>query len=299
MDFDLLLTQFLKTLRERQVSPATLRAYAADLTAFGAFLKARSVSLDAVDRGVLRSYLAAIRAQNLANASIIRKTASLRSFFKHLVVVGKLTESPAVHLASPRREQRIPNFLTPEEVQKVIVAICDVPQALARARNGAWMELAYSSGLRVAETESLNIGDIDFWNGTVRVVGKGNKERIVPVGNAALKAIKDYLKLRGDAISSPASQALPLFTNLRQKARLTTRAMHMIILDAARRAGLTKTVTPHVIRHTFATHLLNNGCDLRSVQEMLGHKNLATTQIYAHVTTERLRKVYEKAHPRA
>jgi integrase/recombinase XerC len=299
MDFDLLVTQFLKTLRERHFSPATLRAYAADLAAFGTFLKARSVTLDAVDRGVLRTYLATLRTQNLANASLIRKTASLRSFFKNLVVAGKIKESPAVHLGSPRREQRIPNFLTPEEVQKVIVAICDVPQPLARARNGAWMELAYSSGLRVAETESLNIGDIDFWNGTVRVVGKGNKERVVPVGNAALKAIKDYLKLRGDAISAPASQALPLYTNLKLKTRLTTRAMHMIILAAAKRAGITKTVTPHVIRHTFATHLLNNGCDLRSVQEMLGHKNLATTQIYAHVTTDRLRKVYEKAHPRA
>jgi integrase/recombinase XerC len=189
--------------------------------------------------------------------------------------------------------------LSDEEIAAVILAICQVPSPLAAARNRAWIELVYSSGLRVAETESLNVEDIDFWNGTVRVVGKGNKERIVPVGNTALKSIKDYLKARGESISSPASHARPLFTNLKQRTRLTTRAMHMIILEAAKKAGVTRRVSPHVVRHTFATHLLNAGCDLRSVQEMLGHKNLATTQIYAHVTTERLRKVYEKAHPRA
>lgn len=299
MDFDLLLTRFLKSLRERHSSPATLRAYAADLAEFGAFLKARGVSPEAVDRGLLRSYLAAIRSRQLANASVIRKTASLRSFFKHLVVAGTIKQSPAGNLATPRRDVRLPNFLTPEEVRKVIVSICDVPHPLAKVRNSAWMELVYSSGLRVAETEGLNVGDVDFWNATVRVVGKGNKERVVPVGGAALVAIKDYLKARGESISSPASQSRPLFTNLRRSGRLTTRAMHMMILEAARKAGLSRTVSPHVIRHTFATHLLNNGCDLRSVQEMLGHKNLATTQIYAHVTTERLRKVYEKAHPRA
>ena len=291
--------QFLKGLRERHCSPATLRAYASDLAAFGLYLKSRSISIGSVDRGVLRGYLASIRSGKLANASIIRKTASLRSFFKHLVVAGKIKESPAGNLGTPRREFRLPNFLSPDEVQKVVVAICDVPHPLAKARNRAWLELAYSSGLRVAETESLNVGDVDFWNGTVRVVGKGNKERIVPVGAEALAAIKDYLKFRGESISSPSSQAKALFINLRKGTRLTTRAMHMVILEAARKAGLTRTISPHVIRHTFATHLLNNGCDLRSVQEMLGHKNLSTTQIYAHVTTDRLRKVYEKAHPRA
>ncbi len=299
MEFELQVTHFLKTLRERHSSPSTIRAYAADLAAFGLFLKSRNVALDSVDRVVLRTFLASIRARNLANASVIRKTASLRSFFKHMMVTGTLKENPAGNLATPRRERRLPNFLSPEEVQKIIVAICEVPHPLAQSRNRAWMELIYSSGLRVAESEGLNIGDIDFWNGTVRVVGKGNKERIIPVGGAALTAIKEYLKLRGDSISAPAAQAFPLFQNLKLKKRLTSRAMHMIILAAAKKAGLSRPVSPHVIRHTFATHLLNAGCDLRSVQEMLGHKNLSTTQIYAHVTTERLRKVYEKAHPRA
>lgn len=299
MDFELLLAGFLKSLRERHASPATVRAYAADLVAFGAYLKARGTAVVAVDRGTLRGYLAKLRSQDLKNASLIRKGASLRTFFKHLVISGRLKENPALHLATPRREFRIPNFLSEKEIEDIVVAICQVPSPLAAVRNRAWIELVYSSGLRVAETESLNVEDIDFWNGTVRVVGKGNKERIVPVGEAALKAIRSYLKARGDSIASPASHARPLFTNLKLGTRLTSRAMHMIILEAARKAGVTRRVSPHVVRHTFATHLLNNGCDLRSVQEMLGHKNLATTQIYAHVTTERLRKVYEKAHPRA
>lgn len=299
MDFEVLLAGFLKTLRERHASPATVRAYATDLTAFGAYLKARGTTVDRVDRGVLRGYLSRLRDSNLKNASLIRKGASLRTFFKHLVTSGQLKESPASSLATPRREFKIPNFLSEDEISAIIVAICQVPSPLAALRNRSWIELVYSSGLRVAETEGLNVEDIDFWNGTVRVVGKGNKERIVPVGKEAVKAVRDYLKARGESISSPASHARPLFTNLKLRTRLTARAMHMIILEAAKKAGLTRRVSPHVVRHTFATHLLNAGCDLRSVQEMLGHKNLATTQIYAHVTTERLRKVYEKSHPRA
>ncbi len=299
MDFDLLLAGFLKTLRERHASPATVRAYNSDLTAFGAYLKDRTTNLESVDRGVLRGYLAMLRSTDLKNASLIRKGASLRTFFKHLMITEKLKDNPAIHLATPRREFRIPNFLSEKEISDIIVSICQVPSPLAALRNRAWIELVYSSGLRVAETEGLNVEDIDFWSGTVRVVGKGNKERIVPVGNAALAAVKDYLKARGESISSPASHARPVFINLKLRTRLTSRAMHMIILDAAKKAGVTRRVSPHVVRHTFATHLLNAGCDLRSVQEMLGHKNLATTQIYAHVTTERLRKVYEKAHPRA
>jgi integrase/recombinase XerC len=140
---------------------------------------------------------------------------------------------------------------------------------------------------------------VDFWSGTVRVIGKGNKERIVPVGQTALRALKDYLKLRKEAIGAPSLEARPLFTNLRRGGRLTSRAMHRMIRDGARRAGLTQRISPHVVRHSFATHMLDAGCDLRSLQELLGHKNLSTTQIYAHVTTERLRKIYDKSHPRA
>jgi site-specific recombinase XerD len=153
----------------------------------------------------------------------------------------------------------------------------------------------------VGEIESLNIEDIDFWSGTVRVVGKGNRERIVPVGLQALEAVKTYLKDRHEEVGVSGKgkmEARPLFLN-KFGGRLSTRAIHFFIEASARKAGINRKVSPHALRHSFATHLLDHGCDLRSVQEMLGHKNLSTTQIYAHVTPDRLRKVYEKAHPRA
>jgi site-specific recombinase XerD len=168
-----------------------------------------------------------------------------------------------------------------------------VKDPLAALRNGALAELLYSSGLRVGELSGMNVADVDFWNETVQVIGKGNRERIVPVGRRALEALRIYLKKRPGR-----EPAAPLFTNLKG-GRLTARAVHLLVRDASRKAGITKKVSPHTLRHSFATHLLDRGCDLRGVQEMLGHKNLSTTQIYAHVTTERLRKVYDSAHPRA
>jgi len=299
-ELDLALASFLTGLRERHFSPATLRAYVSDLSVFVKFSHDRKIKLAHVDRGFIRSYLAFLRSSgSLKNASLLRKYASLRSFFKFLFQTEKVKVNPCFNLATPRREQKVPRFLTPDEIERVIAAICQVKNPLAAARNRAWIELVYSSGIRVAESAGVNIEDIDFWGGTLRVVGKGNKERIVPVGGTALKTVRDYLKLRGMSFgSSSSTQARAVFVSLRGR-RLTTRAMHMIVLDGARRAGITRNVSPHVIRHTFATHLLEAGCDLRNVQEMLGHKNLSTTQIYAHVTTDRLRKVYEKAHPRA
>lgn len=297
-DQSLQLAGFLKALRERHFSVATLRAYGLDLNEFLRFLTRKKVVLQAVDRSIVRTYLAYLRDRNLKSASFLRKYASLRSFFRHLVSIEFLPANPCSNLAVPRREQKIPNFLTSNEVEKVILAICRVPNPLAAARNQAWIELVYSSGIRVAEAEGMNIEDIDFWNRTVRVIGKGNKERIVPIGSPALKAVRDYLKMRGEDIVKLSPHTRPVFTNLRHGTRLSARAMHRMIEEAARKAGISRKISPHVMRHTFATHLLDAGCDLRSVQEMLGHKNLSTTQIYAHVTTERLRRVYEKAHPR-
>lgn len=296
---DILIAGFLKQLRERHYSAATIRSYSVDLARFSRFLNQKKIGLEAVDKGLIRNYLGIIRASNYRNASILRKHASLRSFFHHLNVSGKLPVDPCEGLSSPRREAKIPLFLTPSDLEKLIVAICRVRDPLAAARNEAWIEVLYSSGLRVAEAAGLNIEDIDFWNGTIRVVGKGNKERIVPLGKTALAAIKSYLKKRGIVIGERSMEARPLFVNLHQGERLTPRAMHALVQSAARRAGISQRVSPHVIRHTFASHMLDAGCDMRSIQEMLGHKNLSTTQIYAHVTTERLRKVYEKSHPRA
>ncbi len=296
---EFLISNYLKTLRERHYSGATLRSYATDLARFGAFLKKRNLGVDGVDRGLIRSYLGVIRSSNYKNASVLRKHASLRSFFRYLNVTGKLSTDPCEGLASPRRESKVPSFLTKNEIEKVILEICRVRHPLAAARNTAWIELLYSSGIRVAEAAAMNIEDIDFWNGTIRVVGKGNKERIVPVGKTSLAAVRGYLKKRGIIVGERSDQARPLFINLHRSTRLSPRAMHQIVEQAARKAGIPRRVSPHVIRHTFASHMLDAGADMRSIQEMLGHKNLSTTQIYAHVTTERLRKSYEKAHPRA
>jgi integrase/recombinase XerC len=300
LDPEFAVSSFLKTLRERQYSSKTLRSYSVDLSQLSGFLKQRNLDIEAVDKSVLRAYLGQINnLKSYKNASLLRKHASLRSFFKHLFNTGMIKQNPSQRLSSPRKEWRVPHFLNPEDIEALIREICLVKDPVAAARNRAWIELVYSSGLRVAELESLNIEDIDFWNNTVRVIGKGNKERIVPVGGSAVTAIRDYLKKKGEKVGPSNKEARPLFTNLYQKARLTTRGMHLILLEGARKAGITKKVSPHVIRHTFATHMLNAGCDMRSIQEMLGHKNLSTTQIYAHVTTERLRKVYDKSHPRS
>ncbi len=294
------IANFLRSFQERSMSAATIRAYGIDLRLFASFIKRQPVSnISDIDRNTIRAYLAWLKNMNLKVNSYLRKMASLRSFFKYLVRMDHLHENPTLTLARPRKEAKIPKFLTAEEVEKVIVAICQVKDPLAAARNRAWIELLYSCGIRVSEAAGLSVGDIDFWNKTISVIGKGNKERVVPIGSPAVRAVRDYLKMRGEDILDKAAQKQPVFTNLRSGTRLTTRAMHLIIEEAARKAGINRKIGPHVIRHSFATHLLDAGADLRSVQELLGHKNLSTTQIYAHVTTERMKKTYEKAHPRA
>lgn len=302
MEIDLAVHKFLMTLKvERNFSPATLRAYSIDLRELTAFIKARKITIAECDRIFIRSYLSHLRQRPLSRASVLRKWASLRSLFKYLTREEILPSNPCLNLPTPKKEQRIPAFLTEKEVGRLIDQMSQTKKPLVGLRNRAMAELLYSSGLRLAEMENLDVEDIDFWNETTRVVGKGNRERIVPVGATALKVIQDYLKNRGESVGGVGKGNLksrPLFINLRG-GRITSRAIHMIIESGARRSGITRPVGPHTLRHSFATHLLDHGCDLRSVQEMLGHKNLSTTQIYAHVTTERLRKVYQKAHPRA
>lgn len=302
MDVELALRKFILMLKvEKNASAATQRAYNVDLKDFSTHLAKNKIALSHCDRTVVRSYLSHVREHPYKKSTILRKWASLRSFFKYLSRESIVKNNPCLNLPTPRRETRIPSFMTEKEVEKLIDRMSEAPKPLAASRNKALIELLYSSGLRVGEVESLNVEDIDFWSETIRVIGKGNRERIVPVGEKALHAIRDYLKMRRVDIGvAPKGtiQAHPLFLNLRA-GRLTARAIHMFIEGASRRAGLMKKVSPHTLRHSFATHLLDRGCDLRSVQEMLGHKNLSTTQIYAHVTTERLRKVYDSAHPRA
>jgi integrase/recombinase XerC len=294
MTAELSLRKFILALRvEKNASPSTIRAYSTDLNVFVAFLESQKIAINKCDRTVVRAFLNHVRTSELKKASILRKWASLRSFFKYLTREKLVPSNPCLNLPTPRRDLRIPHFLTVAEVDRLIDAMGHKKRSQVAARDQAIAELLYSSGLRVSELVGMNEADLDFWNETVRVVGKGNKERIVPVGRPALVAVRAYLKARGK--SSPSS---PMFLNAKG-GRLTSRAIHMEVKAAARRAGIDKKVSPHTLRHSFATHLLDRGCDLRSVQEMLGHKNLSTTQVYAHVTTERLRKVYNSAHPRA
>jgi len=300
---ELALRKFFLALRaERNSSPSTIRAYAADLKEFLRHLGSRNLALKDADRIFIRSYLSQIRSSNFSKNTILRKWASLRSFFKFLTREEIIKANPCLNLPTPRKEARVPNFLTEKEVSGLIGELEKNKSSLARARDKALVEVMYSSGLRVAEAAGMNLEDIDFWNETVRVVGKGDRERLIPIGQTALFALRDYLKLRGSDMGSEGNSrpfGQPLWRNFRGGGRLTVRAIHMMIQKAARKTGITRKVSPHALRHSFATHLLDHGCDLRSVQEMLGHRNLSTTQIYAHVTTERLRKVYEKAHPRA
>jgi integrase/recombinase XerC len=301
MEIDLALQKFFLSLKvERNFSPATIRAYSIDLRRFEEFIKTQKLSIEECDRLVVRTYLSKLRALPLHRSSVLRKWASLRSFFKFLLREQIIKANPCLNLPTPRREKRVPEFLSEKEINRLMDHAQESRNPLGAARNHAMAELIYSSGLRVAEAAGLNIEDVDFWNDTLRVVGKGDRERMVPVGMKALDAIKKYLDKRGEDIGRVprGAQARPLFANL-QGGRMSERAIHMIIQSAARRAGINRPVSPHDLRHSFATHLLDHGCDLRSVQEMLGHKNLSTTQVYTHVTTERLRKVYEKAHPRA
>jgi tyrosine recombinase XerC len=285
---------------EKNVSAATLRAYRGDLGPFAAFLEKRYKGMGAeqCDRTVLRTYLAHMQGRAYRRNTLLRKHASLRSFFRFLAREGLVPADPMRGLSVPKKERRIPEVLTEPDMDRLL-AWRD-PARSSDLRDRAILETLYSAGLRVEELASLNVGDVDAWNGLVRAMGKGGRERLLPLGEVALGALKDYLSGHGVDMLSRARRrdAEPLFTNHRG-GRLTGRAVRTLVARSARDAGLAGRVHPHTLRHSFATHLLERGCDLRSVQEMLGHKNLSTTQIYTHLTTERLRKVYEKAHPRA
>ena len=275
---------------ERGASPHTLRSYAADLAELRGFLRtAKVASLAAADARTLRAYLAWLHGRGLAKSSIARKLATARSCFRFLARRGLVAANPARQVASPRLPKRLPSFLPIDESNELLDASHGA--TLSGRRDHAILELLYASGLRVAECCGLDLEDLDRRHGTVRVLGTGGKERMVPVGDEALAAVEAYLSLRGEAGG-------PLFRNVRG-GRLTTRSVHNIVRRRAREAGIDRRVTPHTLRHTFATHLLGAGADLRLIQELLGHSRLSTTQRYTHVSPEHLMKVYDAAHPRA
>ena len=275
---------------ERGASPHTLRSYAADLTEFTSFLAAERIDgLPGADTRAIRAFLAQLHGRRLAKATIARKLAAVRSCFRFLARRGVLEVNPARQVRSPRLGRRLPSVLPKDEATQLLDAAPE-PTA-AGARDRALLELLYASGLRVAEGCGLDLDDVDEARRTVRVLGKGDKERVVPVGETALEALDTYLAMRG-------RQRGALFLNARG-GRLTPRSAHRIVKRLARRAGITQRVTPHTLRHSFATHMLGEGADLRLIQELLGHRRLSTTQRYTHVSPEHLMRVYDAAHPRA
>lgn len=278
---------------EKNASPHTVKNYRIDLREFSIFLKekdAREVTyLD------IRSFLAFLKGRSYSRSSISRKLACLRSFFKYLARENLLEINPAAGIQTPKREKRLPQFLNPEEMVRLLEA--PAKNTWEEKRDKAILETLYSSGLRVSELVGLNQEDVDVFGGLVRVKGKGKKERIVPLGQMALKALQTYVEHKPSRDHRNALKA-PLYLN-RSGGRLSDRSIRRMILKYTRRIALNKEVSPHTLRHSFATHMLDRGADLRSVQELLGHENLSTTQIYTHVTTKRLKEAYDAAHPHA
>lgn len=280
---------FLLHLENKNFSTNTVKSYRADLQEFTDYLsKRKQNTLEAFTSPVIRSFLASLP-QDYARNTVLRKIAALRSLAAFLLRQGKLARNPFKLLPAPKREKLLPKFLTLPETDRLINTAGNTHFA---ARDKALFELMYSSGLRRSEVTGLKIRDVDFFNGVVRVLGKGNKERLVPVTDEALYAIKYYLSTRPNPQPQDA-----LFLNAHGKP-LTGDGLAFIFKNTAIAAHLARKVTPHSLRHSFATHLLNNGCDLRSLQEMLGHKTLAATQVYTHVSLDKLKSVYQHAHPK-
>ena len=278
---------------ERNVSPHTLAAYRRDLQQLALFASKElggDVSAGEVDHLLLRRYLALL-GKTCGKNSIGRKLAAMKTFFRFLLRQGEIDRNPAELTATPKKEQRLPFHLDIDQA----TVLMEAPTAQEKhvLRDRAVLELLYSSGLRVSELTGLDIGDLDLSGGMVRVMGKGGKERIVPVGSRAILAVRKYLVQRGELAGSGA-----LFLNTRGW-RINRRSVARIVDVHVLRVAAFKHISPHTLRHTFATHMLEGGADLRSIQELLGHASLSTTQKYTHVGIDRLMEVYDKAHPKA
>jgi len=284
---------------ERNYSTHTIKAYLTDLKEFSLVLKdmdlissdTGDIDFKRLDEMPIRAYISKLYNKN-KKVSISRKIASIRTFFEFLIRRGDLKSNSAKLVPTPKAEKRLPTFLTVDEVIKLVEA--PGSDNALESRDRAILELLYSSGLRVSELVGINLNELDFEAMSVKVLGKGSKERIVPLGSKAFSAIENYLKRRLDL--KPKDDYL--FVNSRG-GRLTTRSVDRIVKKYAVIAGIPKNISPHVLRHTFATHLLGGGADLRAIQEMLGHESLSTTQRYTHTSVEKLMEIYDKTHPRA
>ena len=288
---------------EKNASPHTLKSYGTDLRQFEAFLAAEGVTLSALTTRHIRAFLVALHARGLDPASIGRKLAAVRSWLRFLVRRGVIERNVAREVRGPRLPRKLVSFLPVDEAHDLMKfgGVRGAPAKPPIDRTGgarssperdtAILELLYASGLRVSELTGLDLDDIDHGERTVRVLGKGRKERIVPFGSKAARALERWIGARGDRPG-------PLFVASRG-GRMNPRTVYGLVRGSARRAGITRKVSPHTLRHSFATHLLDGGADLRAIQELLGHSRLSTTQRYTHVGAEHLLKVYDAAHPRA
>jgi len=299
------IARFLQYLRvERNASDYTLKSYGEDLAALADYLgEARTGDPEGeaprpgdVSVLELRGYVAALTQAGYAKSTVARRLASLRSFFRFGQREGWTETNPAKPLRTPRQGRSLPHFLSAEDIGRLLEAPpADEPLGL---RDRAILETMYSAGLRVSELVGLNDGDLDFDAGVVRVRGKGRRERLAPVGSYATRAVKRWLGKRKLHAHEPGGAGAPVFVNKFGR-RLTTRSVARMLEKHLAETGLDGRTSPHSLRHSFATHLLDRGADIRSVQDLLGHKSLTTTQIYTHVSTAKLREAYERAHPRA
>ncbi len=324
--------RFLNYLRfERRFSEHTAKCYGADLAQFGDFLCSRShagmheshdeshgaygqfgggtatalateteVSLDqlllAVDMDEARAYLVVLNEKGYSKATVARKLATLRSFFKYLVKTSAVASNPMTAIRTPKQDKKLPRFMEYDEVKKLLET--PATDNWLGCRDRAMFETLYSTGMRVSELVALNVDDVDFLSEVVHIRGKGKKERVAPISSSALQVIQHYIEFRNKRAQSNGNfDSRVLFVNKHGK-RLSTRSVRRKMDKYLKSAGLDPAISPHTLRHSFATHMLNNGADLRSVQELLGHQSLSTTQVYTHLTTKRLKSVYDEAHPR-
>jgi integrase/recombinase XerC len=301
---DKLIEQFLEHLRyERNVSAHTLRNYESDLEQFTHFLapgqKTKLPDVSEIDHLTIREWMASLHSDQKKKSSIARKLAALRTFFQFLVREGVLELNPAKLVSTPKLEKKLPKHLSIEEAIRFIESP-DLDTDLGK-RDRAMLELMYATGVRVAELTTLNVADVDFQNQLIRVTGKRRKQRIVPFGDPAGEAIRNYLGVREKFLfNAPVSKRDEdaLFLNY-QGTRITTRSVGRMVEKYIRICAGMHNISPHALRHSFATHLLDSGADLRDIQELLGHARLSTTQVYTHVSMEKLIEVYDKAHPKA
>jgi len=286
---------------EKRYSPHTLQAYGSDLEQFREFLlevrnKPEPLSIQDITKEDIRLFIGGLIRHGMSKKSVARKLASLRAFFYFLNKSERVNGNPALTLVSPKTEKVLPEFLREEEIIGALKSIVQDDNSIQQIRDKAILELFYGTGMRLSELVGLNLEAMDLGAGIVRVLGKGGKERILPIGKTTTKSLKGYLTRRSEFHPTQGNRAI--FLNQRGN-RLSPRGVQLIVKKALMRVSEKNKLSPHILRHTFATHLLDRGADLEAVRELLGHTSLSTTQIYTHLTMDRLKNVYRRAHPRA